>query len=54
LVDPTNIFVILNLPPPKSVRQLRDTLGNTHYYVKIIKEYAQITTPMEKLLKMDN
>jgi hypothetical protein len=29
IVDPTNIAVIVNLPPPKSVCQLRATLGHT-------------------------
>jgi hypothetical protein len=28
-------------------------LGHTGYYTKFIKEYAQITTPMEKLLKKE-
>ena len=28
-------------------------MGNTRYYRKFIKAYAQITTPMEKLLKKD-
>jgi hypothetical protein len=51
LVDPSNIAVIVNLPPPKSVRQLRETLGHTRYYWKFIKGYAQITMPMEKLLR---
>jgi hypothetical protein len=32
LVDPAKIAVIVNLPPPKSVRQLRETLGHTGYY----------------------
>jgi hypothetical protein len=53
LVDLANIAVIVNLPPPKSVRQLRETLGHTGYYIKFIKGYAQITAPMEKLLKKD-
>jgi hypothetical protein len=53
LVDPTKIAVIVNLPPPKSVHQLRETLGHTGYYRKFIKGYAQITAPMEKLLKKD-
>jgi hypothetical protein len=43
LVDPTNIVVILNLPPPKSVRWLRAILGHTGYYMNFINGYAQIT-----------
>jgi hypothetical protein len=53
LVDPAKIAVIVNLPPPESVRQLRTTLGHTGYYRKFIKGYVQITTPMEKLLKKE-
>jgi hypothetical protein len=53
LVDPANIALIINLPPPKSVRQLRETLGHTRYYRKFIKGYARITAPLEKLLKKD-
>jgi hypothetical protein len=53
IVDPTNIVVIVNLPPPppKSVHQLRATLDHTGYYRKFIKGYEKITAPMEKLLK---
>jgi hypothetical protein len=53
LVDPTKIANIVILPPPKSMSQLRETLGHTRYYRKFIKGYAQITAPMEKLLKKD-
>jgi hypothetical protein len=53
LVDPTKIAIIVNLPPPKSVRQLKETLGHIGYYRKFIKGYAQINAPMEKLLKKD-
>jgi hypothetical protein len=53
LVDPTKIAVIVNLPPPEIVHQLRETLGHTRYYRKFIKGYAQITAPMEKLLRKD-
>jgi hypothetical protein len=38
LVDPAKIVVIVNLPPPKSVCQLRATLGHTGYYRKFIRE----------------
>ena len=50
-MDPAKIAIIVNLPPPKSVKQLRTTLGRTGYYRKFIKGYAQITAPMEKQLK---
>jgi hypothetical protein len=51
LVDPSKIAIIVDLPPPTSVRQLRTVLGHIGYYKKFIKGYAQITTPMENILK---
>jgi hypothetical protein len=39
-VDPAKIAIIVNLPPPVSVKQLRTTLGHTGYYKKFIKGYA--------------
>jgi hypothetical protein len=53
LVDRSTISIIVDLPPPTSVKQLHTALGHTKYYKKIIKIYAQITTPMEKILKKD-
>jgi hypothetical protein len=53
LVDPAKIALIVNLPPPNTVCQLRATLGHTGYYKFFIKGYAQITTPMEKPLRKD-
>jgi len=52
-VDPAKIVVILNLEALRSIKQLHATLGHTGYYRKFIKIYAQITTPMEKLLKKE-
>jgi hypothetical protein len=52
-VDPAKITVIVNLPAPKIVHQLRETLGHTRYYKKFVKGYVQITAPMEKLLRKD-
>jgi len=51
IVDPVKIVVILNLEASRSVKQLSATLGHTGYYRKFIKSYAQITAPIEKLLK---
>jgi hypothetical protein len=53
MVDLAKISIIVNLPPPTSVKQLRTTLGHTGYYRKFIKGYVQITAPMENLLKCD-
>ena len=52
-MDPMKIAIIVKFPPPKSVKQLRTTLGHTGYYRKFIKGYAQITAPMENKLKKD-
>ena len=52
-MDLAKITVIVNLPAPKTVCQLKPTLGNTGYYKKFIKGYAQITAAMEKLLRKD-
>ena len=40
LVYPAKVAFIDNLPPPKLVRQLRETLGHTDYYKKLIKGYV--------------
>ena len=53
MVDPVKIAIIMNLPPPNSVKKLRTMLGHTGYYRKFIKGYAHIITPMEKKLKKD-
>jgi len=53
MVDPAKIIVIIILEAPRSVKQLHAMLGHTGYYRKFIESYAQITTPMEELLKND-
>jgi hypothetical protein len=35
LVDPAKVAVILNMPPPTSVKQLQTTLGHTGYYHRL-------------------
>lgn len=52
-MDLVKIAIILNLQALRSVKQLRATLGHMGYYWKFIKSYAQITAPMEQLLKND-
>eukprot|EP00253_Pinus_taeda_P024967 PITA_24967 len=53
MVDPAKIVVIVSLEAPRNIKQLCVTLRHTGYYRKFIKAYAQITVPMEKLLKKD-
>ena len=43
MVDPAKVTIIVNLEAPRSVKQLRATLGHTGYYQKFNKAYAQIT-----------
>jgi hypothetical protein len=51
LVDPTKVVVIVNMMPPTSAKQLRSMLGHTGYYHRFIRRYANITTPLENILK---
>jgi hypothetical protein len=53
LVDLSKIAIIVDIPPPTLVRQMCTALGHIGYYINFIKGYAQITTPMENLLKKD-
>jgi hypothetical protein len=53
LVDPAKITIIINLPPPKLVRQLKSTLGHRGYHKKFIRGYAHITALMDNILKKD-
>jgi hypothetical protein len=53
LLNPAKIVVIVNLPPPKLVLQLKSTLGHTRHYSKFIRGYAHITTPIKNLSKKD-
>ena len=53
LVNPTKFVIILDLQPPTLVTQIRSVLGHTRYYRNFIRLYAEITAPMEKLLKKD-
>ena len=53
LVGPTKVVIILDLPPPTSVMQIRSVLGHIGYSRKFIRKYVDITAPMEKLLNKD-
>jgi len=50
-VDPAKVAAIFHMEPPHNVKQLRATLGDTGYYRWFIRNYAAITSLMEKLLR---
>ena len=54
LIDLSKVVIILNLRLPTIVKQLIETLGHTRYYGNFIKEYAEVTAPMEMFLKKLN
>jgi hypothetical protein len=45
-VDPTNIEVIIRLPPPKTQKEVRSFLGNVGYYLWFIENFTKIVAPM--------
>ena len=51
LVDPTKIEIIIDLPPPPTLKQLRTTLGHTWYDREFNRGYVEVTPTMEKLFK---
>jgi hypothetical protein len=51
LVDPTKVATIAHMTPTTSAKQLCSTLGHTGYYHRFIRRYANITAPLENLLK---
>jgi len=53
LVDPAKVAVIVNMKPPTSTKQLCSTLEHTGYDHRLIRRYANITAPLENLLKKD-
>ena len=49
-MDPKKIAGINNWPTPKTLKQLRSFLGFGNYYQKFIKNYSNLTRPLNELL----
>jgi hypothetical protein len=52
-VDPLKVEVILNLPPPSTLRQLQSLQGKANFLCHFIPNYAKITHGFTRLLKKD-
>lgn len=52
-VDKAKIQVIEKLPPPTSVKSVRNFLGHAGFYRRFIKDFSQITKPLCNLLLKD-
>lgn len=50
-VDVEKVEAMLNLPPPKNVREVRRLLGMTSWYRRFIPNYATVVAPINNLLR---
>ena len=48
-VDPKKIEAILEWPRPTRVIEVRSFLGLADYYMRIVKNFFKITTPLARL-----
>ena len=53
-VDRAKIDVIADLPPPRSLKDVRSFLGHTGFYRRFIKDFSAIARPLRNLLMKDN
>ena len=52
-MDPLKVEAIINLPPPRSLRQLQSLQGKSNFLRRFIVNYAKITKGFMRLLKQD-
>ena len=53
-VDKAKIDLISNLPPPKSIRDIRSFLGHAGFYRRFIKDFSSLSRPLCNLLQKEN
>ena len=44
---------VLSWPEPKNIKDIRKFLGLTNYYIRFIKDFAQVARPMNVLMRKD-
>ena len=52
-VDKAKVEVIRDLPPPRTVRDIRSFLGHAGFYRRFIKDFSKISRPLCLLLQKD-
>ncbi|PKI69087.1 hypothetical protein CRG98_010556 [Punica granatum] len=52
-IDKSNVDLILNLPYPSNVRDIRGFLGHAGFYRRFIKDFSKIAQPLCYLLQKD-
>ncbi|RVW61979.1 Retrovirus-related Pol polyprotein from transposon opus [Vitis vinifera] len=52
-VDKAKIEIIVNLPPPTNVKEVRQFLGHAGFYRRFIKDFSKLARPMCALLAKD-
>ena len=52
--NPKKIEAIVNWPGPRTVHEVRKSLGFTNYYRKFVYKYSQIARPLNKLISGKN
>lgn len=50
-MDSEKVYVVLESPVPKNVKELCSFLGLTHYYRRFVKNYGIIDLPLTELIK---
>ena len=52
-MDKAKVELIAKLPPPTSVKAMRQFLGHAGFYKRFIKDFSKIAKPLYELLEKD-
>ena len=52
-VDKAKVDFVSNLPPPKTVREVRSFLGHAGFHRRFINDFSKVSRPLYNLLAKD-